>query len=136
METNMRFFLPTLMLIALLSGKGHSQTVSCVTNADTTDEQVEFVTEIVTHGDSTSLVQGGIPYQPAEGVTLVADSTICNGIISWYNARDTATARHISRASVMLVGSSVYVIVGEKTPKVYIFVDSLYQWLRGYVAID
>ena len=132
----MRWLMMTLVLLLAASRSGAAQTSACLTNADTASRHLAFVTQQVTIGDSTRLVQQGIPYRPAAGVALVSDSTICQAVINAYNALDSVTATNVGRAYVMTVGTSAYAMVGDASGSgVYFFFDPTYHVLAAVVAM-
>jgi hypothetical protein len=106
-----------------------------MTNADTATRHIGIVTRIV-GDDSVRLAQQGLPYRPAQGVSLVTDSLTCRATVNAYNALlpSTSDSRAITRAYVMRVGTSVYAMVGEKTRNGYVFFDTTYRRLAGMLA--
>ncbi len=132
----LRFAFPlTLALQAMITQASVTQTSACLTNADTASKHVQAVTRIVTSGDSSRLVQQGIPYRPSEGVSLVTDSLTCRVIVNAYNALDSNPSTNISRAYVMKVGTTAYAMCDGTPGPVYIFWDTAYHWLAGLVGL-
>jgi len=71
-------------------------------------------------------------------VTLVTDSLACQRTIDAYNSRiasgDTLVTR-ISRAYVLLVGTTVYAMIPVDGDGVYIYFDRMtFAWLAAMVA--
>ena len=127
-----------VMLGLLLTARqgAAAQSSPCLTNPDTAAKNIAFVTQQVTIGDSTRLVQQGIPYRPAAGVALVSDSTICQAVINGYNALDSVTATNVERAYVMSVGTTAYAMVGDASGSaIYFFFDLTYHVLAAVVAM-
>lgn len=128
-------FLAVACLLAPVPGRVTAQQSPCLTNADTASKHVQAVTRIVTTGDSSRLVQLGIPYHPPAGVSLVTDSLTCRAMVNAYNALDSSTSRNITSAYVMRVGTTVYAMsVGTLRPA-YIFWDTDHRWLVGLAGL-
>jgi len=124
-----------LILTILPVVQAHAQGSPCLSNPDTAATHAATVTRFVTLGDSSRLVQQGIPYRPAEGVAVVTDTVICRAIVTAYNGLSSPDAADISRAYVLTVGTTAYAMVGEKTPSVYAFFDTSYHWLAGFAKM-
>ncbi len=112
-----------------------AQTSSCLANPDTAAMHVALVTRGVTIGDSTRLAQLGLPYRPPAGVALVTDTTICSALIDAYNALDSVTAMNVGRAYVMRVGTTAYVMMGDRSGVPYIIFDTAYHVLGGMASM-
>ena len=136
MHTSRRlFFLPVLVLHMMVVEGSVAQASACLTNRDTASKHIQELTRIVTVGDSARLAQQGIPYRPAEGVSLVTDSRVCRSIVSAYNALDSTASTNITRAYVLKVGTTAYAMSGATRGSVYIFWDTAYHWIAGVVGI-
>ncbi len=128
-------FLVAVFVLAVGPERVLAQASPCLTNADTAALYAQSVTRDITVGDSTRLVNQGLPYRPAAGVSLVADSLICQSVVDAYNALDTmpASPARISRAYVMRVGSTAYAMVGESNRSLFFYFDTSYHWLASFV---
>jgi hypothetical protein len=89
-------------------------------------------------GDSTKLTRQGLPYKPAQGVSLVTDTTICRAIVNAYNALDTLPTHpaQVQHAYVLKAGSTVYVMVADKARAVRVYFDTSYRWLAALLSLD
>jgi hypothetical protein len=127
--------LAALALHVMVAEAGVAQASACLTNADTVSMHVKNVTRIVTAGDSALLVQQGIPYRPAGGVSLVTDTLTCRSIVNAYNALDSTPSTNISRAYVLRVGTTAYAMAEGAPPFVYYFWDTAYQCLAALATM-
>jgi len=108
-----------------------------LTNADTAAGYIRAVTEIVTLSDSAGLVDQGVPYSPAQGVTLVTQTTTCSKVVSGYNSLyPVGDPRRITAAYVFKVGQNVYAAVSPTTAELVQFFDSKYKWLAGMLHMN
>jgi len=132
-----RFLLTSLVLLPAFLGEGWGQVPACQTNADTASRYVRVVTQDL-RGDSTRLTRQGLPYKPAQGVSLVTDTTVCRAIVNAYNALDTLPTHpaQVQHAYVFTAGNTVYVMVGEKARSVRVYFDTSYRWLAALVSLD
>ena len=131
----LRFAFLYVLALEAIPKAGVAQTSACLINADTASVHVQGVTRIVTSGDSARLVQQGIPYRPAGGVSLVTDTLVCRSIVNAYNALDSNPSTNISRAYVMQVGTTAYAMCDGTPGPVYIFWDTSYHWLAGLAGL-
>lgn len=122
-------------LVMGIAGRAKAQGSPCLANPDTAAAYTQAVTRIVTLGDSSRLVQQGIPFNPQSGVGIVTDSLTCRAIINAYNGLSAPDSTDIGHAYVMTVGTTAYAMVGEKAPGVVIFFDSSYHWLAGFAKM-
>lgn len=128
--------LTSLALGAVASHPLSAQRSPCLTNADSAAQYIRGVTMAVTAGDSARLAKQGLPYRPAGGVFLVADSATCEAVVKAYNSTSADSTTMVRRAYVLRVGRSNFAAVGDGKPDVYVFFDSAYHWLAGLVSMQ
>ena len=128
-----------VVVVVMQPGKSQAsqQSSACLSNPDTAAIHIAEVKQIVTVTDSTILVNQGLPYQPAEGVTLITNSQVCSKIVAAMNSTLPAgDPRRVSAAYVMKVGRNAYAAVGSNASGVVYFYDTKYKWLAAMADLD
>jgi hypothetical protein len=125
----------TSLALIIMPTRRSAQGSPCLTNADTAARYINQVTTALTGGDSTRLVQQGLPYRPSGGISLVTDSATCAAVVNAYNSTSPDSTTMVTRAYVLRVGNSNYATVGENKPGVFVYFDNTYHWLAGLVSM-
>ncbi len=90
----------------------------CVTQADTVRPHLERLQWIVANTSSAILADAHLPSQPPEGVTVVADDSLCAQAVAAFNSRLTGsdTVFAATRLIVLRAGTSRYVVSRPTSP--------------------
>jgi hypothetical protein len=123
-----------LLLSMTERGESSVDGTPCLVEADSVEAYQLVIEFQVMKGDSSRLAQYGLPYKPAEGVTLVTDSTVCAQAVAGYNAYLTPSDSigHIGAAYVFRVGSSHFVVAKRG---LMVFFDSNFQKVLSIAGI-
>ena len=111
-----------------------ASTGPCITGPDSTTNYVRVMNYQFSH-DSAKWAAVGLPYRPAGGAVVVADSTVCAKALAAYNATlpDTLAQRGIT----LTIGTR-YVFVpqtGSRITNLFFYLDEQFRIIHHSLAI-